>query len=250
MTSKTPKVFVTPMGTYTHEKQLGEGGCGRVFGVLDEAGQRFAIKLLDPNKATKEKFRRFKNEIFFGRSVMHANIAPVLDYGMVLMGGAESPFFVMPLYASTLRAAIQSHVLPETGLRYFANMLDGVETAHLKDVWHRDLKPENILIDSARQIAVVADFGIARFAPALQETAVETQPHTRLANANYAAPEQRTGGSVDQKADIFALGLILHELNYRRSAARHWLRPYQLHQARTRLFGWARVGYAQQPAAR
>jgi serine/threonine protein kinase len=98
-------------------------------------------------------------------------------------------------------------------LQCFSQFLDGVEAAHLKNVVHRDLKPENILVLRKEDRLVIADFGIAQFRQDELWTAVETQATDRLANFQYAAPEQRTrGGEVDHRADIYALGLILNEM--------------------------------------
>jgi len=98
-------------------------------------------------------------------------------------------------------------------LQAFASILDGVEAAHLLKVIHRDLKPENILCSASGSDVVVADFGIAHFSEDDLLTAIETAPDTRLANFMYAAPEQRARGrTVDARADIYALGLILNEL--------------------------------------
>lgn len=80
-------------------------------------------------------------------------------------------------------------------------------------MWHRDLKPENVLWNDSEKIAVVADFGIAHFEEQEIYTAVETRITSRMANFQYSAPEQRVRNQkVDHRADIFALGLILHEL--------------------------------------
>ena len=103
----------------------------------------------------------------------------------------------------------------------FAEYLDGRLTgremqriaAHLLESVHRDLKPENILYDDQGKTLVLADFGIARFKEDALKTAVETDAHERLANFAYAAPEQRLPGmTVDSRADIYALGLILNEM--------------------------------------
>src|SRR5262249_39876882 len=98
-------------------------------------------------------------------------------------------------------------------LRYFDHLLDGVEAAHLKGVIHRDLKPENVLYDPAHDALVVADFGIAHFAEDELYTLVETRPNDRLANFQYAAPEQKQRGrQITRAADVFALGLMLNEM--------------------------------------
>jgi len=98
-------------------------------------------------------------------------------------------------------------------LNYFLQLLDGVEAAHLQKVVHRDLKPENILYDNAIDTLLITDFGIAQFNEEELFTAVETAPHTKLANFQYAAPEQRQrNGQVDSRADIYALGLMLNEM--------------------------------------
>jgi serine/threonine protein kinase len=98
-------------------------------------------------------------------------------------------------------------------LRLFSDILDGLEAAHLKRVFHRDLKPENLLYFSNTNKLLVADFGIAHFEEDQLHTHVETLPAERLANFEYAAPEQRRSGiEVDARSDIFALGLILSEL--------------------------------------
>ncbi len=205
--------FETVLGIYTVVGMLGEGGSGRVYEVRDEDGAAFAIKLLNPAAATLAKRRRFKNELAFAQRNTHPNIITVLDYGTVVVKGEVSPFFVMPFYASSLRELIARRTPPQEVVALFLQVLDGVEAAHLQSIVHRDLKPENILFDPNGRKIVVADFGIARFTEDVLVTLVETRPNERLANFEYAAPEQRRrGGSTDTRTDIYALGLILYEM--------------------------------------
>lgn len=204
-----PDKFETAFGTYERGKQLGEGGSGTVFSVRRQSdGLTFALKFL--KASNKEKAGRFKNEVAFLLRTRHPNVINVEDHGVVVEGGEKYPFYVMPQYATTLRR----HTLPASErLPTFATILDGVEAAHLRSVHHRDLKPENILLTPSDGSLVVADFGIAHFHEAFLVSAVETADHQRLANFQYAAPEQRRPGmKVDHRADIYALGLMLNEM--------------------------------------
>ena len=140
----------------------------------------------------------------------HPNLINVFDSGIT---ANDEPFYIMPLAASTLRSILRNDIEIDKLLPLFSQILDGVEAAHLKGVTHRDLKPENILVDATSGLLKVADFGIARFGEDELHTLVETSPHDRLANFEYAAPEQRrTGLVVGHRADIYALGLILAEM--------------------------------------
>ena len=119
----------------------------------------------------------------------------------------------MSLFPRTLRDLIATPIPNEQVLTQYSQILDGVEAAHLINVWHRDLKPENILYNESSDLLIVADFGIAHFAVQELATIIKTKAKDRLANFQYSAPEQRQkNGNVDHRADIFALGLILNEM--------------------------------------
>ncbi len=206
---KKPATVETTFATYQIGKRLGEGGSGVVYEASTEDGKKFAIKFLDPAKATTEKRKRFKNEYLFCSSTDHPNIVKVLDHGLSSDG---APFFVMPLFDSSLRDLI-GKLEPNLALQIFQQILHGLEAAHLLGVSHRDLKPENILLGDGGNIVVIADFGIARFEENELLTAVETKNNARLANFMYAAPEQRVRGEeVGSASDLYALGLMLNEL--------------------------------------
>lgn len=209
----SPASFETAFSSYSRNEVIGQGGAGKVYRVTDTGGQPYALKCLGVQNLTTERRKRFQNEIFFCLKLEHPHVVKVVDYGTILINGASCPFYVKPLYGDTLRGLLNKRIPPARVLLYFSQALDGVEAAHLKKSWHRDLKPENILYDGASDCLVVADFGIARFSEELLQTLVETADHVRLANFQYAAPEQRSRGAhVDHRADIFSLGLILNEM--------------------------------------
>jgi serine/threonine protein kinase len=204
--------FRTAFSTYRVKGQRGSGGTGVVYEVEDVEGKSYALKVVDPRADTK-KLRRFKNEIWFCLKQTHKNIIEVFDYGVSTSDEGQASFYVMPLYAATLRTLMSNGIGAGDILPLFSQILDGVEAAHLQSVHHRDLKPENILYEPRTNALVVADFGIAKFKEEDLYTAVETNDRERLANFLYSAPEQRMRGKgVDSRADIYALGLILNEM--------------------------------------
>jgi serine/threonine protein kinase len=206
-----PKVLKSPFEAYAVGEQIGCGGSGVVFKAKDSEGRILALKVLDRSKAPTTKLKRFKNEIQFCSRPSSKHIVRVLDYGSTEDG---SLFYVMPYYPRTLRDLIRAGIKTADVLPLFAQILDGIEAAHLLDVVHRDIKPENILYDGNTNMVVLGDFGIARFKEDDLLTSVHTGPNDRLANFAYAAPEQRSAGSaVDQRADIYALGMILNEMH-------------------------------------
>lgn len=117
-----------------------------MYEVVDSDGAAFAVKFLDPAKATSTRLKRFRNEIHFCSKNTHKNIIRVLASGISKDGAT---FYVMPLFSGTLRDLISDGIAPHSVLGYFGQILDGLEAAHLQRVWHRDLKPENILYSSA-----------------------------------------------------------------------------------------------------
>lgn len=205
-------LFETPAETYTSQRLIQEGATAKVFQVTDSDGKDLALKCLKPETANRTRVKRFLNELDFSRRSPHLNVIQIIDQGFVVQGNKKCPFYVMPRYSQTLRDLMKKGISHSAILPLFSLVLDGVESAHLKNVWHRDLKPENILCEDNGKSLVVADFGIAHFKEEELYTVVQTGTHDRLANFQYAAPEQRArGGAVDHRADIFALGLILNE---------------------------------------
>lgn len=213
MPRKTSLIFESAGETYTAQGIEGEGATSVVFRVCDSDGRVWALKRLKPEEARSDRIKRFLNELHFCRNSNHKNVISVADNGFVTQDQKKCPFYVMPLYGSNLRKLMTAGIQADKVLHLFGEMLSGVEAAHLRDVIHRDLKPENVLHDPVAGQTVVSDFGIAHFNSEFILTLVETKPHERLANIQYAAPEQlRRGAVVDKRADIYALGLMLNEM--------------------------------------
>lgn len=211
MVPKKLKTLQTAFNTYEIQELLGEGGAGRVYSVIDTSECIYAAKVLKAGQSSKKR-KRFKNEIDFCAHNKHKNIIRVVDYGVINYDN-PAPFYIMPYYPTNLRELMRQGIQRDQVLVFFSQILNGIEAAHLQSVWHRDMKPENILYDEENDQLLVADFGIAHFAEEVLQTLVETSPQERLANFQYAAPEQRSKGRVvDHLADIYALGLILNEL--------------------------------------
>ena len=203
----------TTFAIYVVDEVIGEGGAGRVYGGVGPDASPIALKLFAEERATADKRRRFKNELSFLARNEHPNIVTAIDHGVTRGGELEGPFYVMHRYQCSLRKLMVDGISTGAVLPLFSNILDGVEAAHLKGVVHRDLKPENILYDGDSGTLAIADFGTARFTEDIIVTLVETDDRQRLANFQYAAPEQRKPGQpVGVPADLYALGLILNEM--------------------------------------
>jgi eukaryotic-like serine/threonine-protein kinase len=209
MSRKIQEAFKSAFAEYVVANRIGEGGSGTVYEVTDAESRSFALKAIDPQKSTSQKLKRFQNEIKFCQQTVHPNIVRVLDTGR---SGSDRSFYVMDIYPCTLQKVLGT-LKPGEVIPAFSQILDGVEAAHLKSVTHRDLKPQNIMCDPEKGLYVVADFGIADFAEDELYAAVETQQSERLANFQYAAPEQRIRArQVTNKADVYALGLMLNQM--------------------------------------
>ena len=209
---KTNDVLNTTFDRYIINKFVGEGGNGSVYKVTNQDGTIFAAKIVSKTKLTKEKIKRFKNEINFCQKYTHSNVISVIDSGYFSKGSEEYLFYIMPFYEQSLKKRMENKIQEDSAIKYFIQICEGLKFAHSHGSIHRDIKPDNILIDNADN-CVVADFGIAHFEDFDKITAVSTKESSRLANFTYHAPEQGLKGCDYTKAtDIFALGLILNEM--------------------------------------
>jgi serine/threonine protein kinase len=208
-------IFETTTNSYRVLGTLGQGGVGIVYEVTDSEGKSFALKIMRESVLSNEKTKRFRQELEFLKANRHPNLVPVLDDGFVRRGDKKIPFYVMPKYDGTLGDLMKKKLSPQKALKYFADILDGIEALHLKGNFHRDFKPENVLYDQANDVLRIGDLGAAHFAADELFTAIETRNDSRMANFEFAAPEQRErgrGSEVNHLADIYALGLVLNKM--------------------------------------
>jgi len=210
---KKPDRLFTSSATYSVHRALGQGGNATVFAVTEDGDDprlQLAAKLLEPENSRGEKWRRFRNELFFCTHSRHENVVKVVDHGF--SEGSDAAFYIMESYDGSLRKALKENWFgPDQALTIFRDIVNGVEHAHTEGVIHRDLKPENVLLDKSLNRTVVADFGIAKYSLEAA-TDVKTRAGQRMANRDYASPEQRRGENATTASDVFALGLMLHEL--------------------------------------
>jgi tetratricopeptide (TPR) repeat protein len=190
---------------------LGVGGMGAVYHVWDsELGLSLALKVIKPDSdplATQELERRFKRELVLARQVTHIHVIRIHDLGEI--DGIK--YITMPFVHGTdlARLLATEGKLPVARVLSLARqMVSGLRAAHEVGIVHRDLKPANILIDDSEK-AVITDFGIARSTNA---GTFATAAGAIIGTLAYMAPEQATGKPVDQRADIYAFGLILSEM--------------------------------------
>ena len=203
------------VGHYRIVGELGAGGMGVVYRAIDERLQRpVAIKALPVSlTGDEERRRRFVQEARAASALNHPHIITIHD--ICSEGGAD--FIVMELVQGrTLRDVAAGRPMAERAvLDLVTQVADGLSVAHDAGIVHRDLKPGNLMVTDRGHVKVL-DFGLAKLtrADAAQATLDTplTQAGTVLGTIEYMAPEQVSGGSVDLRADIFALGAVTYEL--------------------------------------
>lgn len=197
---------------------IAEGGMGRVYEGRQASPRRtVAVKVLRPGPLARATIRRFLQEAKILGQLRHPWICQVHTAGTFDYAGVQLPYFVMEFIPDGLPITeyVRRHALPPTArLEAFAEVCDAVGHAHANGVIHRDLKPGNILVDATGHPRVI-DFGIARHDATEGDLppAAMTATGEVLGTMQYMSPEQVDGtGAIDARADVYALGVILHEL--------------------------------------
>ncbi len=197
---------------YTMERELLGGGMARVFLARDETlGREVVVKVLPPELTYGFSAARFAREIKLAAALQEPHIVPVLSAGQTVGG---FPYFTMPFVrGESLRVRIMKGPVPlEESLTILRDVACALAYAHRQGIVHRDIKPENILLSEGT--AVVTDFGIAKAVQAARKGGAEiTQPGDYVGTPMYMAPEQAASDpATDQRADIYAWGVVAYEL--------------------------------------
>jgi serine/threonine protein kinase len=195
-------------GRYQLIEELGHGGMGRVYRALDKKlNEEVALKLVRPEiAADRATLERFHNELKLARKISHPHVGRMYE----LMEEAGTHFITMEYVpGQDLRALIRQTGQLTVGkaIAIGKEICDGLAEAHKQGIIHRDLKPSNIIIDRAGG-ARIMDFGIARSMTVKSRTAAGVM----IGTPEYMSPEQVEGKDVDQRSDIYSLGIILYEM--------------------------------------
>ena len=195
-------------GRYQIIEELGRGGMGKVYKVLDkEVKAKIALKLIKPEIASDKKtIERFRNELKTARDIAHKNVCHMYD-----LNKEEGSYYITMEYVSgeDLKSLVRRVKRFDIGtaISIAKQICDGLAEAHTLGVVHRDLKPNNIMIDRGGN-AKIMDFGIAR---AVKGKSI-TGSGVMIGTPQYMSPEQVEGKEVDPRSDIYSLGIILYEM--------------------------------------
>ncbi|WP_258069701.1 serine/threonine-protein kinase [Arthrobacter sp. SX1312] len=195
---------------------LGVGGTASVYRAVDRnLGRDVAVKLFNPTTSTDDDYRRQHTETILLSTLNHPGLVTLHDAGMHEdHEGRTAGFLVMELVdGEDLRHLLKRGALPADDVAQLgADLADALAYIHSEGVIHRDVKPANILMfhsgdNGTRLYPKLTDFGIARMVEATTATAVGAT----IGTANYLSPEQAKGDPLDERSDIYSLGLVLLE---------------------------------------
>ena len=208
------------LGPYEVVSRIGAGGMGEVYRARDtRLGREVAIKVLPAGFAEDaERLRRFEREAKATAALSHPNILDVHDVGT----HEGAPYLVEELLeGESLKQRLERGALPASeALSIAVQIARGLAAAHEKHIVHRDLKPGNVFLTNQRAVKIL-DFGLAKLVEGVPVGEADTLTHAPtgatefgrvLGTVAYMAPEQARGQPVDQRADVFAFGVVMYEM--------------------------------------
>ena len=197
-------------GRYKFIEKIGKGAFGTVLLMEDTVvEERLILKFLNPNVSSDEEMmKRFVHELRYSRKITHKNVIRIYDF-LYIQGNYAISMEYFPSHTLGGEIVNEKPVELKRAVKFGIDIATGMAVAHQAGIVHRDLKPANVLIDNDGLLKIV-DFGVA---------AAQSQGDTQLTKTGYVigspkymAPEQILGKKVDERADIYSLGVILYEM--------------------------------------
>ena len=197
-------------GRYKFIQKIGKGAFGTVVLVEDTVvEERLILKFLNANVSSDEEMlKRFVHELRYSRRITHKNVIRIYDF--LYVGGSYAiSMEYFPSHTLGTEIANEKPMPPKKAVGYGTDICIGMSVAHQQGIIHRDLKPANILINDTGLLKIV-DFGVA--AAAKSGDTQLTKTGYVIGSPKYMAPEQILGKKVDERADIYSLGVIMYEM--------------------------------------
>jgi serine/threonine-protein kinase len=197
-------------GRYKYIEKIGKGAFGTVLLMEDTVvEERLILKFLNPNVSSDEEMmKRFVHELRYSRKITHKNVIRIYDF-LYIRGNYAISMEYFPSHTLGAEIVNEKPVELKRAVKFGIDIATGMAVAHQAGIVHRDLKPANVLIDNDLLLKIV-DFGVA--AAHSQGDTQLTKTGYVIGSPKYMAPEQILGKKVDERADIYSLGVIMYEL--------------------------------------
>jgi eukaryotic-like serine/threonine-protein kinase len=197
-------------GRYKYIDRIGRGAFGTVLLMEDTVvDERLILKFLNPNVSTDEEvMKRFVHELRYSRKITHKNVIRIYDF-LFIQGNYAISMEYFPSHTLGSEIVGDKPLELRRALQFGSDICVGMTVAHQVGIVHRDLKPANVLINQEGLLKIV-DFGVA--AAQREGDTQLTKTGYVIGSPKYMAPEQILGKKVDERADIYALGVILYEM--------------------------------------
>jgi serine/threonine-protein kinase len=215
--STTPKLDISTLtpgdvieGRYKYIERIGRGAFGTVLLMEDTVvDERLILKFLNPNVAQDEEImKRFVHELRYSRKITHRNVIRIYDF-LYIQGLYAISMEYFPSHTLGAEIVNEKPLNLRRALQFGIDIATGMTVAHQVGIVHRDLKPANVLINEDSLLKIV-DFGVA--AAQREGDTQLTRTGYVIGSPKYMAPEQILGRKVDERADIYALGVMMYEM--------------------------------------
>jgi eukaryotic-like serine/threonine-protein kinase len=197
-------------GRYKYIDRIGRGAFGTVLLMEDTVvDERLILKFLNPNVSQDEEvMKRFVHELRYSRKITHKNVIRIYDF-LYIQGNYAISMEYFPSHTLGSEVVNEKPIELKRAMQFAIDICTGMTVAHQQGIVHRDLKPANVLINQEGLLKIV-DFGVA--AAQREGDTQLTKTGYVIGSPKYMAPEQILGKKVDERADIYAVGVILYEM--------------------------------------